>query len=108
MRVIIIDKTYADSERTNGPFAALNTAMPDDYPMKCREKDYPNMGAAIADNPGKTVMLVTAYQAMHKVLRNTHSDKLNQRDAKTKEINEAEEAKARAHMAANPDTIHAE
>jgi len=47
MKVVIIDKTFKDSEKVKGPFAAINALMPDDYPMNCREEDWQSVGHLI-------------------------------------------------------------
>lgn len=97
MRVIIIDKTFKDSERVSGPFALLNQAIPDDYPMKCREVEANNIGEVKTANPGKTVMSATAYNAMHTGMINANKNALDAIDNKHKELWEIDRA---AQMAA--------
>ena len=87
MRVIIIDKTYLDSERVKGPFALINQLMPDEYPLSCREIEANSIGEVKLANPGKTVMTAAAYNAFHLALEVSHSDKIELMLLKEKELN---------------------
>jgi len=98
MKVIIIDKTFKDSDKVNGSFASVNATMPDDYPMSCREEEWPNLGAAKQANPGKQVMSAVAYNAVMKTNHVTHKDKIDAMDLVTDEINATEEARRLADI----------
>lgn len=98
MKVVIIDKTFKDSERTKGPWFEINKLMPDDYPMQVREEDWANVGVAKAANPDKIVMNATAYNTMMKTLHTTHKDKIDLIEMKTDEINLEEDIRRLADV----------
>jgi len=98
MLVVIIDKTFKDSEKVKGPFAAINASMPDDYPMNCREEEWQSVGEARQANPNKSVMSAAAYNALINTLHGTQKDKLDAMDLKVNEINAAEEARRLADI----------
>lgn len=93
MIVVIIDKTFKDSDRIKGPWFEINKLMPDDHPMSVREEEWVSVGAAKAANPGKTVMTNTAYNTMMSNLHVTHKDKTDLMELKADEVNAAEDVR---------------
>lgn len=86
MRVVIIEKTYKDSERSVGDFAEINAQFADNYPMECKEEDHDSLESAQSANPSATVMSTAQYTQFIAEMAASHADVLKQMKAKIQEL----------------------